>query len=56
MIHLMAWGTGDPNTREFTLSEPHGDDGLSRRIGSFTINLSDIPQLIEELSEWAEQG
>ena len=47
-MDIMAWGTGDPTTREFHLLK----DG--ERVAEFDVTQEDIKSLITELSEWVD--
>lgn len=54
-VIVQAYGTGDPDTREFRILERTGVSIYKVR-STFTLRLSDIPDLISELSEWVDES
>ena len=48
-LQIMAWGTGYRDMRTFTLNDPSSGERQS-----INLLLSDIPELIEYLTEWME--
>lgn len=52
MLHLTATGTTDPDARDFRIMRNDGNGW--RYAGDFTLRLSEVPDLIAELTEWVD--
>jgi len=53
MLQLTTYGTPDPGAKKFRVMRHDGHRWLYA--GDFTLSLSELPELIAELTDWIEE-